>query len=72
MNAALYVRVSTADQDTAGQLKALSAFASARGWQATEYVDHGARQEEQGRSPGGQQVYRSLPTGPGHGHPLLK
>jgi DNA invertase Pin-like site-specific DNA recombinase len=39
--AALYARVSTADQTPAPQLDALRAFAAARGWAAQEFVDHG-------------------------------
>ena len=41
MRAALYARVSTAEQSPDGQLEALRAFATARGWHAVEYVDHG-------------------------------
>ena len=37
----LYARVSTTEQTPENQLVALRTFASARGWQATEYVDHG-------------------------------
>lgn len=39
--AALYARVSTSDQSTDNQLVALRAFAAARGWRITEFVDHG-------------------------------
>ena len=39
--AALYARVSTTDQEPANQLLALRAFAEARGWTVTEFVDHG-------------------------------
>jgi DNA invertase Pin-like site-specific DNA recombinase len=41
IRAALYARVSTTDQTTENQLAGLRAFAGARGWVATEYVDHG-------------------------------
>jgi DNA invertase Pin-like site-specific DNA recombinase len=41
MRAGLYARVSTSEQAPENQLAALRAFASARGWQATEYVDRG-------------------------------
>src|SRR2546422_2215479 len=41
LRAALYARVSTMDQTPENQLVALRAFAGARGWQATEFVDHG-------------------------------
>lgn len=41
LRAALYARVSTGNQEPGNQLAALRAFASARGWTATEYVDHG-------------------------------
>jgi len=41
LRAALYARVSTTDQTPENQLVALRAFAAARGWQATEFVDHG-------------------------------
>lgn len=39
--AALYARVSTNEQTAENQLHALRAFASARGWEAIEYVDTG-------------------------------
>ena len=39
--AALYARVSTLEQAPENQLVALRAFASARGWASTEFVDHG-------------------------------
>ncbi len=39
--AALYARVSTAEQTPENQLVALRGFASARGWSLTEFVDHG-------------------------------
>ena len=39
--AALYARVSTVGQTEANQLLALTAHAQARGWTATEFVDHG-------------------------------
>ena len=39
--AALYARVSTSDQAPENQLAALRAFASARGWAVTEFVDAG-------------------------------
>ena len=41
MKAALYARVSTGDQRSEPQLDALRAFATARGWSVTEYVDAG-------------------------------
>jgi DNA invertase Pin-like site-specific DNA recombinase len=41
MRAAIYARVSTQDQTPDNQLLPLRAFASARGWDAVEYVDHG-------------------------------
>ena len=37
----IYARVSTADQRCEGQLEALRRYAEARGWDVTEYVDHG-------------------------------
>jgi DNA invertase Pin-like site-specific DNA recombinase len=39
--AALYARVSTAEQVPENQLVALRGFATARGWALTEFVDHG-------------------------------
>src|SRR5262245_19317218 len=39
--AALYARVSTSDQTPENQLAVLRAFAAARGWEASEFVDHG-------------------------------
>ena len=41
MRAGLYARLSTSEQVLETQLDALRAFAAARGWTATEYVDHG-------------------------------
>jgi len=41
MRAAIYARVSTQEQTPENQLLPLRAFASARGWDAVEYVDHG-------------------------------
>lgn len=41
MRAALYARVSTQDQHPAAQLAPLRAHATARGWTAQEFVDHG-------------------------------
>jgi DNA invertase Pin-like site-specific DNA recombinase len=39
--AALYARVSTADQNTENQLTSLRLFTEARGWAPAEFVDHG-------------------------------
>ena len=41
MKAALYARVSTADQEPANQLAELVRYCQARNWQPVEYVDHG-------------------------------
>ena len=41
MKAALYARVSTADQEPANQLAELAHYCQARDWDAVEYVDHG-------------------------------
>ncbi len=41
MTAATYSRVSTPDQDPAGQIEQLRAYCQARGWECQEYVDHG-------------------------------
>ena len=41
IRAAIYARVSTADQTCENQLLELHRYASARGWKATEYVDSG-------------------------------
>lgn len=41
MRCALYARVSTLEQDPENQLAELRRYAEARGWTATEYVDHG-------------------------------
>lgn len=41
MKAALYARVSTTDQHPENQLEELRRYVAARGWTATEYVDHG-------------------------------
>jgi DNA invertase Pin-like site-specific DNA recombinase len=39
--AAVYARVSTADQTPENQLAALRAYTAARGWHALEFTDHG-------------------------------
>jgi DNA invertase Pin-like site-specific DNA recombinase len=39
--AAIYARVSTADQTCENQLLELRRYCEARGWQASEYVDEG-------------------------------
>ena len=41
MRAALYVRVSTFDQEPENQLIELRRYVAARGWTATEFVDRG-------------------------------
>ena len=41
MKAAIYVRVSTFDQEPDNQLAALRRSADVRGWTATAYVDNG-------------------------------
>lgn len=41
MRAAIYARVSTFDQEPENQLEELRRYATARGWQVKEYVDHG-------------------------------
>ncbi len=41
MTAATYARVSTPDQDPAGQVEQLRAYCRARGWECQVYVDHG-------------------------------
>ena len=39
--AAIYVRVSTHDQEVENQLEELRRFVEARGWEAREYLDEG-------------------------------
>ena len=41
LRAAIYARVSTLDQEPENQLAELRRYIAARGWTATEYVDHG-------------------------------
>jgi DNA invertase Pin-like site-specific DNA recombinase len=41
MHCAIYVRVSTSDQQPENQLQELRVYASARGWTSTEYIDRG-------------------------------
>ena len=41
MRAAIYARVSTADQTCENQLLELRRYSNARGWTAVEYVDSG-------------------------------
>jgi DNA invertase Pin-like site-specific DNA recombinase len=50
MRAALYARVSTLDQEPENQLAELRRYAAARGWDATEYVDHGVSGSEARRA----------------------
>ncbi len=41
MRAAIYARVSTLDQEPENQLQELRRYIQARGWEGTEFVDHG-------------------------------
>src|SRR5206468_7411937 len=41
MNAAVYARVSTLDQEPENQLAELRRYVEARGWTAVDYVDRG-------------------------------
>ena len=50
MRAALYARVSTLDQEPENQLQELRRYAAARGWEASEYVDHGVSGSEARRA----------------------
>jgi DNA invertase Pin-like site-specific DNA recombinase len=43
MKAAIYARVSTADQEPENQLQQLRRYVEAHGWTGTEYVDRGVR-----------------------------
>src|SRR5262245_24628530 len=47
--AALYARVSTADQTTENQLIDLRRYCQARGWTLTEYIDHAVSGAKAGR-----------------------
>ena len=49
MKAALYARVSTLDQEPENQLVELRRYAAARGWEVSEYVDHGVSGSEDRR-----------------------
>ncbi len=49
MKAALYARVSTLDQEPENQLVELRRYAAARGWEISEYVDHGVSGSEDRR-----------------------
>jgi DNA invertase Pin-like site-specific DNA recombinase len=49
MKAAVYARVSTLDQNPDNQLIELRRYVGARGWQLTEYVDHGVSGAKEGR-----------------------
>lgn len=48
-NAALYSRVSTAEQHTENQLAELRQYASARGWPVAEFIDHGVSGAKESR-----------------------
>src|SRR5687767_7430847 len=41
MKAAIYARVSTLDQEPENQLRDLREYCARRGWQPSEFVDHG-------------------------------
>ena len=49
MKVGIYARVSTLDQEPENQLAELRRFVAARGWQATEYVDHGVSGSRESR-----------------------
>ena len=49
MKAAIYARVSTVDQQPENQLAELRRYVAARGWQVTEYVDHGVSGSRESR-----------------------
>ena len=49
MKAALYARVSTLDQNPDNQLVEIRRYAAARGWETSEYVDHGVSGSEDRR-----------------------
>ena len=49
MKAAIYARVSTLDQHPENQLQELRRYVQARGWQSTEYVDHGVSGSRESR-----------------------
>jgi len=49
MKAALYARVSTLEQEPENQLAELRRYAAARGWEISEYVDHGVSGSEDRR-----------------------
>ena len=49
MRAALYARVSTLGQEPENQLAELRRYAAARGWEISEYVDHGVSGSEDRR-----------------------
>ena len=52
MRAALYARVSTADQEPANQLDELRRYVSARGWHPTEYTECPQRGQGSASRPG--------------------
>jgi DNA invertase Pin-like site-specific DNA recombinase len=49
LRAAVYARVSTTEQTPENQLRPLRAFTAARGWEATEHVDHGVSGAKESR-----------------------
>jgi len=49
MKAAIYVRVSTLDQEPENQLAELRRYVTARGWQAVEFIDHGVSGSRESR-----------------------
>ena len=50
MKAALYARVSTLNQNPDNQLVEIRRYAAARGWETSEYVDHGVSGSEDRRA----------------------
>jgi len=51
MKAAIYARVNTVDQQPENQLQELRRYVQARGWSASEYVDHGSAGPRTGGRP---------------------
>src|ERR1700730_6064113 len=49
MRAAIYARVSTAEQTCDNQLLEVRRYIEARGWEAVEYVDHGVSGSKESR-----------------------
>ena len=72
MKAALYVRVSTLDQNTENQAIELRRYIESRGWTAVEYRDHGVSGAKERRPALDQLVADHAPITATAGHDVIR